>query len=276
MGVLHELECPCCSCDCVVVDVGGGSGGERAAEWRKGVQCLGRVVWEAAVPLVFFFCDQSTAFLAAIATLQLYSSSTLPRTVTLVGHQPAVCRPLLSPAPILRSQCAAPVPRSLPAPSLLQSFIMGLLLTQVFKVMVGRLRPNFLSRCQPIVPANAVFSLQNITASISETDNYPCSNTDLGVLKDGRQAFPSGQAGLGVVRGGGVLVGRCLGGNGLLSAGWWSCSGRALLGCLPLPAFPGACPCLLLLIVAPILPAHSPPCLLLISNPWIMHRPPPS
>lgn len=30
-----------------------------------------------------------------------------------------------------------------------QSFIMGLLLVQVFKVMVGRLRPNFLVRCAP-------------------------------------------------------------------------------------------------------------------------------
>ena len=29
----------------------------------------------------------------------------------------------------------------------LQAFVVSLLLTQVFKVMVGRLRPNFLARC---------------------------------------------------------------------------------------------------------------------------------
>jgi hypothetical protein len=119
----------------------------------------------------------------------------------------------------------------LPLP-LLQSFIMGLLLTQVFKVMVGRLRPNFLSRCQPIVPANAVFSLQNITASISETDNYPCSNTDLGMVKDGRQAFPSGQAGLGAVRGGGGLAVAVLGRQWLR---WWCWAAMAAVVVLGRP-----------------------------------------
>jgi phosphatidate phosphatase len=67
---------------------------------------------------------------------------------------------------------------------------MGLLLTQVFKVMVGRLRPNFLARCQPLVPPNAVFSLQNLTAAMQPANQYPCSDT--GLVKEGRLSFPSG------------------------------------------------------------------------------------
>ncbi|KAL4423522.1 hypothetical protein ABPG77_006545 [Micractinium sp. CCAP 211/92] len=68
-----------------------------------------------------------------------------------------------------------------------QSFVMGIFLTQVFKYIVGRLRPNFLARCQPDVPAGLTFTLQNITSGIS--DQFPCTGND---VTDGRLAFPSG------------------------------------------------------------------------------------
>lgn len=78
---------------------------------------------------------------------------------------------------------------------------MGIFLTQVFKYIVGRLRPNFLARCQPDVPAGLTFTLQNITSGIS--DQFPCTGND---VTDGRLAFPSGGQGLGVggARGGGA------------------------------------------------------------------------
>ncbi|KAL4424010.1 hypothetical protein ABPG75_001311 [Micractinium tetrahymenae] len=68
-----------------------------------------------------------------------------------------------------------------------QSFVMGIFLTQTFKYIVGRLRPNFLARCQPDVPNGVTFSLQNITSGIS--DQFPCTGGD---VVDGRLAFPSG------------------------------------------------------------------------------------
>lgn len=72
----------------------------------------------------------------------------------------------------------------------IQSFITGLLLCQVFKYMVGRLRPNFLARCQPEVPPDLTFTLQNITQGISMSQQFPCATPE--EVKEGRLAFPSG------------------------------------------------------------------------------------
>lgn len=70
---------------------------------------------------------------------------------------------------------------------------MGLLLSQVFKVMVGRLRPNFLARCQPDVPEGLVFTFSNITSAIGNPEiQYPCTNPDHDQVDEGRLAFPSG------------------------------------------------------------------------------------
>eukprot|EP00158_Paraphelidium_tribonemae_P001949 Partr_v1_DN24984_c0_g1_i4_m45251 putative phosphatidic acid phosphatase type len=51
------------------------------------------------------------------------------------------------------------------------------LLTQVMKVSAGRLRPNFLARCQPS----------------SDKDNAPCKGDYL-VVREGRKSFPSGHS----------------------------------------------------------------------------------
>jgi phosphatidate phosphatase len=72
-----------------------------------------------------------------------------------------------------------------------QAFVMSLLLTQVFKVMVGRLRPNFLARCQPAVPNDATIPLQNVTQAMLWQNQYPCTDP-LGMAEEGRLAFPSG------------------------------------------------------------------------------------
>ena len=71
---------------------------------------------------------------------------------------------------------------------------MGLLLTQVFKVMVGRLRPNFLARCQPLVDAATPFTLANVTAALQPDGalQLPCGNDDGDAVKEGRLAFVSG------------------------------------------------------------------------------------
>lgn len=79
-----------------------------------------------------------------------------------------------------------------------QAFVVSLLLTQVFKVMVGRLRPNFLARCQPAVPNDATIPLQNITQATLWQNQYPCTDP-LGMEKEGRLAFPSGHTSLSFV-----------------------------------------------------------------------------
>ena len=86
---------------------------------------------------------------------------------------------------------------------------MGLLLSQVFKVMVGRLRPNFLARCQPDVPEGLVFTFSNITSAIGNPEiQYPCTNPDHDQVDEGRLAFPSGGR-VGLLAG--WLAGRCRG-----------------------------------------------------------------
>lgn len=66
-------------------------------------------------------------------------------------------------------------------PSTVQAFVMSLLLTQVFKVMVGRLRPNFLARCVALQAAAQFLllviccSLGNKGRGICFADEYTCA-----------------------------------------------------------------------------------------------------
>ncbi len=73
-----------------------------------------------------------------------------------------------------------------------QSFVCGLLVVQITKLVVGRTRPDFLARCNPIIPGN-------ITITIGGDPNalWPCQRPYDDVLKDGFQSFPSGTAGVG-------------------------------------------------------------------------------
>ncbi|KAL6767978.1 hypothetical protein ACKKBF_B37335 [Auxenochlorella protothecoides x Auxenochlorella symbiontica] len=69
----------------------------------------------------------------------------------------------------------------------IQSFVCGLLVVQITKLVVGRTRPDFLARCNPIIPGN-------ITITIGGDPNalWPCQRPYDDVLKDGFQSFPSG------------------------------------------------------------------------------------
>ena len=71
----------------------------------------------------------------------------------------------------------------------LQSFLCALAVVQATKVAVGRLRPDYLARCNPVAP-------QTVTIQFGQNTNslYPCTNTDSGVIKNGKQSFPSGHS----------------------------------------------------------------------------------
>jgi membrane-associated phospholipid phosphatase len=62
-----------------------------------------------------------------------------------------------------------------------------LLVTQVTKLEVGRLRPDFLARCAPVPPAAVSIQYGQDTSAL-----YPCTSADASAIKDGRQSFPSG------------------------------------------------------------------------------------
>lgn len=68
-----------------------------------------------------------------------------------------------------------------------QSFIFGLLVTQVTKFVVGRPRPDFLARCNP---ANTQEDAIIIGGDPSEV--WPCQSPWSGTLKSGWESFPSG------------------------------------------------------------------------------------
>lgn len=74
-----------------------------------------------------------------------------------------------------------------PPPCRLQSLLCTLLVTQATKVAVGWLRPDFITRCAPLSPGNLTIQYGQDTAPL-----YPCTNPDSGVIKEGRQSFPSG------------------------------------------------------------------------------------
>ncbi|KAI1306107.1 hypothetical protein EDD11_004851 [Mortierella claussenii] len=73
---------------------------------------------------------------------------------------------------------------------LLLSVLLTTIFTQVIKVTVGKHRPDFLSRCQPMLngaPLTHDQPLQLWTIDV-------CTQTDHAILKDGYRAFPSGHA----------------------------------------------------------------------------------
>lgn len=72
-----------------------------------------------------------------------------------------------------------------------QSFLCAVIVTQATKYSVGRLRPDFLPRCNPIPPENVVIQFGQDTDSL-----YPCTNTDEDVINEGRLSFPSGHTSL--------------------------------------------------------------------------------
>jgi membrane-associated phospholipid phosphatase len=65
------------------------------------------------------------------------------------------------------------------------------LLTEVSKLLVGRFRPDWLSRCQPVTNSTVIPSW-----GISPSDNPECTNVEIpqSKLEDGRKSFPSGHA----------------------------------------------------------------------------------
>lgn len=63
--------------------------------------------------------------------------------------------------------------------ALLMSLVSTLMLTQIVKVTVGRLRPDFISRCVPEDPSQ---------------NNSPCTNKDIALIEEGRKSFFSGHA----------------------------------------------------------------------------------
>ncbi|KAG0065338.1 hypothetical protein BGZ89_008403 [Linnemannia elongata] len=73
---------------------------------------------------------------------------------------------------------------------LLLSVLLTTIFTQVMKVTVGKHRPDFLARCEPMLngaPLTQDRPLQLWTVDV-------CSQTDKHILKDGMRSFPSGHA----------------------------------------------------------------------------------
>ncbi|KAL4428839.1 hypothetical protein ABPG77_005277 [Micractinium sp. CCAP 211/92] len=67
------------------------------------------------------------------------------------------------------------------------AFAVTALATGVIKMSVGRLRPDFLARCQPVVP-----NPLTIQYGLPASDNPACQMAPSGELTDGHYSFPSG------------------------------------------------------------------------------------
>ncbi|KAF9373019.1 hypothetical protein CPC16_002077 [Podila verticillata] len=73
---------------------------------------------------------------------------------------------------------------------LLVSVLLTTMFTQVIKVTVGKHRPDFLARCQPMM--NGLPLVYDEPLKLWTVD--VCSQTDPSTLKDGMRSFPSGHA----------------------------------------------------------------------------------
>ncbi|GJJ75595.1 diacylglycerol diphosphate phosphatase / phosphatidate phosphatase [Entomortierella parvispora] len=73
---------------------------------------------------------------------------------------------------------------------LLLSILLTTIFTQVMKVTVGKDRPDFLDRCQPM--QNGAPILHDVPLQLWSVD--VCSQTNKAILKDGMRSFPSGHA----------------------------------------------------------------------------------
>ena len=91
-------------------------------------------------------------------------------------------RPSLLPVPDLSTHTSSSsiYPPTSPSLAFFVAVTFTLLITEVIKNSVGRLRPDFLARCQP--EQNQI--------------NNPSCNGDPAVVKEGRKSFPSGHSSL--------------------------------------------------------------------------------
>lgn len=71
---------------------------------------------------------------------------------------------------------------------LLLSVGLALVVTNVFKNTVGRPRPDFIARCQPIANAAELRPLYGLSNSTI------CTQTDVNIMKNGFKSFPSGHS----------------------------------------------------------------------------------
>jgi membrane-associated phospholipid phosphatase len=71
---------------------------------------------------------------------------------------------------------------------LAQAVGLALMTTEATKVAVGRYRPDFLARCDPVDPGTVTLEYGNNTIGM-----YPCTDTySESTIQDGRQSYPSG------------------------------------------------------------------------------------
>ncbi len=68
-------------------------------------------------------------------------------------------------------------------------------LTNMVKLLIGRLRPNFLAVCRPIISPYLEVCNSTVSYVIPEVDFY-CKNNNLKELNDCRKSFPSGHSSL--------------------------------------------------------------------------------
>ncbi|GBF96583.1 phosphatidic acid phosphatase type 2B [Raphidocelis subcapitata] len=73
--------------------------------------------------------------------------------------------------------------------------------TELFKLICGRLRPDFLDRCKPALPFEQALKAMNQNDEWGHTINPLCKNADARELRDGRVSFPSGHSSTAYVMG---------------------------------------------------------------------------
>lgn len=66
--------------------------------------------------------------------------------------------------------------------------------TELFKLICGRLRPDFLDRCKPKLPFADALKAMNQNDEWGNSISPLCSNKDERALRDGRVSFPSGHS----------------------------------------------------------------------------------
>lgn len=70
-------------------------------------------------------------------------------------------------------------------------------MTELFKLICGRLRPDFLDRCKPNIPTGFValnFDKMAKSGEWGHSEGITCTNTDRRFVRDGRVSFPSGHS----------------------------------------------------------------------------------
>lgn len=67
-------------------------------------------------------------------------------------------------------------------------------LTELFKLICGRIRPDFLDRCKPNLTFDQSLKAQGVNKEWGIAPNPQCTSTDARLLRDGRVSFPSGHS----------------------------------------------------------------------------------